>query len=157
MGATVTLRPSSGDPIVIEKALARHSGFLDDMLEDLAVGDTDVVPLSAVGGETLGLVAEAWVVLEDHLLGLIDDAERGRRLDSVFEKSGEDGVYDLLNAFNFLEVQPALDFGCERLAAQLRGKSPGEIREFFNITSEVTADEEEALLREFPWLRALDE
>ena len=45
-----------------------------------------------------------------------------------------------------MDIKPLLDLACAQVATQIKGKSPEEIREQFNIVNDFTS--EEAQIRE---------
>ena len=53
--------------------------------------------------------------------------------------------YEILAA-NYMDIKPLLDLACAQVATQIKGKSPEEIREQFNIVNDFTS--EEAQIRE---------
>ena len=66
---------------------------------------------------------------------------------SFIERLEQEVLFEMILAANFLECKPLLDLCCARVAAMIKGKSPEEIRQTFNIVNDFTP-EEEALVRE---------
>ena len=48
-------------------------------------------------------------------------------------------------------AQGVLEEGCKHVAAMIKGKSPEEIRQAFNIKNDFTPEEEEAIRQENHW------
>ncbi|KAF8987581.1 Skp1 family, dimerization domain-containing protein, partial [Cyathus striatus] len=59
-----------------------------------------------------------------------------------------DTLLDIVLAANSLDIKPLLDAGCKNIADKIRGKTTGEIREFFNVPNDLTPEEEEQIKRE---------
>lgn len=60
-------------------------------------------------------------------------------------------LFDLVAAANFMDIKPLLDLTCLAVAILIKGKSASELREMFNISSELTAEEEEEITTENQW------
>jgi len=50
-----------------------------------------------------------------------------------------------------VQIRGLMEMGSKVIANMMRGKSPGEIRRRFNITSDFTPEEEEIIRRENEW------
>lgn len=67
------------------------------------------------------------------------------------EVDSDAALFNLLNAANYLNFPILLDACCRRVADQIKGKTPEEIRARFNITNDFTREEEEMVKRENMW------
>eukprot|EP00808_Paulinella_micropora_P018058 g37916.t1 len=56
-------------------------------------------------------------------------------------------------AANFLEAKSLLDLCCAKVASMIKGKTPEQIRDTFNIDDELTAEEEAAVRAENAWAK----
>jgi S-phase kinase-associated protein 1 len=45
-------------------------------------------------------------------------------------------MFDLLLAANYMDIKPLMDLACTRVASMIKGKTPEEIYDAFNITNE---------------------
>ena len=52
-----------------------------------------------------------------------------------------DGIFDLINAANYMDINSLLDLACAKIASLMKGKSAQEIRAMFNIECDLTEDE----------------
>lgn len=67
------------------------------------------------------------------------------------EVDSDAALFNLLNASNYVNFPILLDACCRRVADQIKGKTPEEIRKRFNIKNDFTREEEEDLKRENRW------
>jgi S-phase kinase-associated protein 1 len=58
---------------------------------------------------------------------------------------------ELTIAANSLDIKPLLDLTCATVASMIKGKTPEEIRETFNIVNDFTPEEEAAIREENKW------
>eukprot|EP00808_Paulinella_micropora_P021522 g19405.t1 len=71
--------------------------------------------------------------------------------DAEFVDVPQELLFGLIQAANFLEATSLLDLCCAKVASMIKGKTPEQIRETFNITNDFTADEEAAVRAENAW------
>ena len=62
-----------------------------------------------------------------------------------------DTLSHLFQAANYLDIKGLLDLTCQTVADMMKGKSPEEIREMFNIKNDLTPEEEEEIRKENAW------
>ena len=60
-------------------------------------------------------------------------------------------VFRLVQAANYMEIQPLLDIACLRVSTELVGKSAEEIRIILNLPK-MTPEEEEEARKKHPWI-----
>lgn len=127
------------------------------------VGEDEEVPLPNVKASVLAKVLE---YCEKHR-GAPDfgDGSSAQRLDPVtialldeleawdkeFTKVDQGTLFELILAANYLNIKPLLDLTCQTVANMIKGKSPQEIRDAFNIKNDFTKEEEEEVRRENQW------
>lgn len=63
----------------------------------------------------------------------------------------QDYLFELILAANYLDIQPLLDLTCATMATRIRGKTPEEIRQIFNIANDFTPEDDAALHDENNW------
>jgi S-phase kinase-associated protein 1 len=71
--------------------------------------------------------------------------------DKSFMKVEQDLLFEIILAANYMDIKGLLDLGCQTVANMIKGKSPEEIRETFNIKNDFTPEEEEQIRRENEW------
>ena len=54
-------------------------------------------------------------------------------------------------AASYLNIKGLLDLTCQTVADMIKGKTPEEIRNIFNIKNDFTSEEEEQVRRENQW------
>jgi S-phase kinase-associated protein 1 len=72
--------------------------------------------------------------------------------DGAFIKVENEDLFEIILAANYLDIKPLLDLGCKTVANMIRGKTPEQIREMFNIENDFTPEEEEQIRRENEWV-----
>lgn len=60
-------------------------------------------------------------------------------------------LFELILAANYLDIRGLLDVSCKTVANMIKGKSPEEIREIFNIENDFTKEELEQVRKENEW------
>ena len=63
----------------------------------------------------------------------------------------QEALFELILAANYMDIKPLLDLACAQVATQIKGKSPEEIREQFNIVNDFTPEEEAQIREENKW------
>ncbi|KAK3412713.1 hypothetical protein EUGRSUZ_I01424 [Eucalyptus grandis] len=141
----ITLRSSDGETFEIEEAAALQSKTLENMIDEDCAGTP--IPLPNVTGKILAKVVE---FCSKHAEPGVDD-ESLRAWDAEFVNVEQATVFDYILAANFLEIPTLLNLTCNVVADMIRGKTPDEIRKFFNIKSIFSPEEEEEVRRENHW------
>lgn len=57
-------------------------------------------------------------------------------------------LFELIKAANYLDIPELVEITCKTVANMIKGKSPEQIRDTFNIQDRFTADEEEHIRKE---------
>ncbi|KIM96641.1 hypothetical protein OIDMADRAFT_32579 [Oidiodendron maius Zn] len=92
-----------------------------------------------------------------------DDPTIRKRTDDIsdwdrnFMDVEQDLLFKLTLAANYLEIRPLLNLCCKTLANIIKGNSPEQIRERFNIENPFTEEEEEQIRRENEWIEEPDD
>ena len=68
-----------------------------------------------------------------------------------------DGLIELVNAANYMDIKSLLDVTCAAIAAKFRNKTVEELAKEYNIETPFTPADEERLKAENPWALSGDE
>ncbi|KIK53707.1 hypothetical protein GYMLUDRAFT_49239 [Collybiopsis luxurians FD-317 M1] len=68
--------------------------------------------------------------------------------DREFITVDQEMLFELILAANYLEIKSLLDIGTRTVADLIKGKSPEEIRMFFNVQNDFTPEEEAQIKQE---------
>tara|TARA_E500000178_G_C16626889_1_gene575858 strand:+ start:160 stop:516 length:357 start_codon:yes stop_codon:yes gene_type:complete len=60
-------------------------------------------------------------------------------------------IFELILAANYMDIKPLLDLSCAKIACMIKGKTPEEIRQTFNIVNDFTPEEEAQVREENKW------
>ncbi|PKA56012.1 SKP1-like protein 1B [Apostasia shenzhenica] len=162
----ITLRSSDGEEFVVDEAVAKESQTILHMIED-GCADSGI-PLPNVTSKILAKVIEyckkhVEYTSKTSVAGGGDDRsaeEEIKSWDSDFVKVDQATLFDLIlvdtfditaSAANYLNIKGLLDLTCQTVADMIKGKTPEEIRQTFNIKNDFTPEEEEEIRRENQW------
>jgi S-phase kinase-associated protein 1 len=70
---------------------------------------------------------------------------------ATFVAVEQDVLFELILAANFMDIKPLLDLTCASVASMIKGKTPEEIRQTFNIVNDFTPEEEAQVREENKW------
>ncbi|KAH7565436.1 hypothetical protein ACOSP7_020200 [Xanthoceras sorbifolium] len=141
VSVVLKLRASDGQLFEAKQTLAGQSEVLKLMVEDgCTEGD---IPLNNVTGRILAKHEEKDVDGEEY-----DEQEPKEWERDFFDAVHLDDLHRLLIAANYLNIKALINCGCQEVAVLIKGKSVEEIRETFNIKSDLSPEEEEAIRRE---------
>ncbi|KAL6184550.1 hypothetical protein ACLB2K_045951 [Fragaria x ananassa] len=143
----LVLHTSDNETFEIEEAVVLQSQTIKHMVEDECADNA--IPLPNVTSKTLSKVLE---YCKKHAE---DSGEGGEEAleawDADFVKFDTDTLYDVIMAANYLNIKSLLDLTCQRVANMIKGKTPEEIRQTFNIKNDFSPEEEEEVRRENQW------
>jgi S-phase kinase-associated protein 1 len=63
----------------------------------------------------------------------------------------QETLFELILAANYMDIKPLLDLTCATVASMIKGKTPEEIRQTFNIVNDFTPEEEAQVRAENKW------
>jgi S-phase kinase-associated protein 1 len=130
MADTVTLKTCDGARRDVSREVASRSRLLQSIMDPDSNVEIDDIPL-AVTSASLDLVL-------GHLDRDVSTLEKGDLVSTIL-------------AANYLDVPDLLKRACHAVAASLRGKTTGEMRSYFGIANDLSAEEEAAVRRENFW------
>ena len=156
----ITLRSSDNEEFEVEEAVAMESQTIRHMIEDDCADNG--IPLPNVNSKILSKVIE---YCNKHVHAAAKPAEGAdanaaaaagggedlKNWDAEFVKVDQATLFDLILAANYLNIKGLLDLTCQTVADMMKGKTPEEIRETFNIKNDFTKEEEDEIRRENQW------
>ena len=159
---TVTFISQEGDKFIIKKKTAIMSGLVLSMINDDDDDDDDdehEIPLANVKSKILELVIKYMKYHTEH--GLPEEIEKPLKSadmseilcewDAKFIEVDQEVLFELILAANYMDIKSLLDCTCATVASMIKGKSPEEIRQTFNIVNDFTPEEEEQVREENKW------
>ncbi|KAJ1436305.1 S-phase kinase-associated protein 1-like [Sesbania bispinosa] len=147
---------SEDEILEVEEALVNASQTLKRLIGDNESRGEKVIILPDISRETLSMINNYVKKHADANAELaVGKASKGHKKslhvwDTEFMKVDQDTLYKLIMAAQYLKIEDLLDLGCQTVANMIKGKSPDNIREMFNIKNDFTPEEEEENQRCFP-------
>lgn len=126
----------------------RESAFLSITVKNM-IEDTDLetpVSLPMVDSDILMRVIEYCNFHKDEQP---DDIKT--EWNNKFINVSDEVIFNLILAANYMDIKSLLDLTCKKVADEIKGKTPEEIRLRFNIKNDFTPEEEEEVKRENAW------
>jgi len=150
--AHVRLVSSDGNVFIVDRAVAKVSQVITDMLEDLENTD-DAIHLN-VDGPVLAKVLEYCNVHAAH--ANVEDVHAARAINAATDAAFIHAVdntmlFELISAANFMNIQGLLNLACQVVADTIKGKTPEQIRQEFGIVNDFTPEEEAEVRAEYAW------
>ncbi|KAL6213127.1 hypothetical protein ACLB2K_012574 [Fragaria x ananassa] len=144
----LTLKSEDQEVFEIDEAVAIQSQTIKNMVEDGCADNA--IPLPNVSGSILAKVIE---YLKKHVKDEESKKDDGslKKFDKDFVKVDQSVLFDLILAANYLNIKELLDLTCQTVADMIKGKTPEEIRQTFNIKNDFTPEEEAEVRRENQW------
>ncbi|XP_015749368.1 PREDICTED: S-phase kinase-associated protein 1-like isoform X3 [Acropora digitifera] len=135
----IKLKSADGEILDVDEEVAKT------MLEGLGIADFDdePLPLPNVNGAILKKVIQ-WA--EKHKDDSPPPDERTDDIDpwdQEFLKVDQGTLFELILAANYLNLKGLLDVTCKTVASMIKGKTPEQIRQTFNLENTSTPEEEE--------------
>ncbi|KAK3813308.1 MAG: E3 ubiquitin ligase complex SCF subunit sconC, variant [Benniella sp.] len=152
----VQLQSSDGELFTVSEEVAKRSVLIKNLLDDVGTME-HAIPLHNVNAKVLEKVIEYCKHhCEDPYDEPEDDDPRKRKhemeeWDKNFMDVGQEMIFDLILAANYMDIKPLLDLGCKTIAGIIRGKDPEEIRQAFGIENDFTPEEQAQIRLENEW------
>ncbi|THU62435.1 hypothetical protein C4D60_Mb01t05120 [Musa balbisiana] len=152
----VKLRGSDGILFEVDEGVARqHSQSIGNVIEDDCA--TGVIPGYNVTGQILRMLLEYMEnqanATNNGVFGGPDPvlAQRLKKWDAEFINVDNDTLFDLLEAADYLNLSSRLELTVKTVAGKMKGKTPEEIRDTFDIVCDYTPEEEQVVRRQDFW------
>ena len=128
------------------------------LLKDDSDEDVQEVPLPNVTASVLQKVIEFCTHYREDPMNEIQKPLKSSIMSEVVQQWYADFVnveqpilFELILAANYMDIKPLLDLTCAAVASMIKGKTPQEIRETFNITNDFSPEEEAQVREENRW------
>jgi len=140
--------------------VAKRIATMSELVSTMAEGDKEErdIPLSNVKADILERVIRWMTYHENNPMKDIDKPLKSANMhevvgdfDADFVDVGQDILFELILAANYMDIKPLLDLTCAKVASLIKGKTPEQIRKTFNIVNDFTPEEEEAVRAENRW------
>ncbi|KAG6645522.1 SKP1-like protein 1B [Carya illinoinensis] len=146
----ITLKSPDGESFEVDEAVALESQTIKHAIELCA---DNVIPVLNVTSKILDKVIE---YCKKHVEPANSEDRTSKddleAWDAEFVRVDQATLFDLILAANYLNIKSLLDLTCQTVADMIKGKTPEEIRETFNIRDDFTPEEEEEVRRENQWV-----
>ena len=119
------------------------SNLISCMLENIDnenLEDDRDIPLLNVNAKCVAKIIEFMQYYHNDKMKDIEKPLRSSNLKDIiqdwyaeFINIDEDFLFSLINAANYMDIQPLLNLGCAKVASLIKNKTPEEIRNIFNI------------------------
>ncbi|XP_034474822.1 S-phase kinase-associated protein 1-like [Drosophila innubila] len=152
----IKLQSSDDEIFVTDIQVATCSGTIKSMLES-CVAEDEAVPLPNVNSAILRKVLEWAEYHKSDLKQSTNEDDDDTRTDDItpwdqkFLQVDQGTLFELTMAANYLNIQGLLKVACKTVANMIKGKTPEDIRQTFNIKNDFTLAEEELVRMENEW------
>ena len=154
MATTLRLVSEEGQKFEVEVSTAEPSGLIKTILQDEE--GTEEIPLT-VKSKYLEKIVEYLNHINTSPPSEIEKPLKGEFKEVVsewefsFADTSYDDMFELMQAANYMDIKSLLALTCAKTASLIKGKSPQEVREMFNIENDFSPEEEAALIEENKW------
>merc|ERR1712146_13047 len=150
----LNLVSQEGDKFEVEKKFAKIPELVNTMISEDDDEEQQEIPLPNVKSQSLGNVIEFCKHYSEDPMNEIEKPLKSSNMNEVvqewyanFVNVEQEALFELILAANYMDIKPLLDLTCATVASEIKGKTPEEIRQTFNIVNDFTP-EEEAQVRE---------
>jgi len=161
-GPTIRLQSKDGEFFEVPLQVGKMSGLIKESIDDEDEQDNvPEIPIPNVSSDILKRVIDfcKHYSLEEEMTP-IQTPLRSPKLEELvqewyanFVKVPKNTLFDLVAAANFMDIKPLLDLTCLAVSILIKGKSAGELREMFNISAELTPEEQAQIQRDQHWVQ----
>jgi S-phase kinase-associated protein 1 len=152
-----TFISKEGDIITANRNHMKLNTLIKEMCDDYYTNETMHLP--NVSSKDLIKVVEFCNHFHNSPMKNIEKPLRSNHLDEFVNKWYADfinlpknDVFDLVLAANYLDNKPLLELSCAKVATLIKGKSPEEIRNVFNVENDFTPEEEMRVKEDNMWI-----
>lgn len=113
----------------VDYEVALMSKTIEEIIKTNSVGDTYNIPVSLVSSKILAKVIE---YCKKHIAEQISDVDL-KEWDAEFLEVDHYTLFDFVLSANYLNIKSLLDLSASKIGDMIKGKTPEEIRQTFNI------------------------
>jgi len=155
----VSLISGEGEKFVVPLDTALMSKLVETMVDlEQSENEEQECPLPIVKTHILSKVIDFIVHYKEEPMTEIEKPLKSSNMNEVvqewyseFINIDQEILFELILAANFMDIKPLLDLTCAVVASMVKGKTPVEIREHFNIVNDFTEAEEAQIRDENKW------
>ena len=143
---------------LVKTMIATDEGDDDEGSEGSSEAEDHEIPLPNVKSEVLSKVIEFCKYHEKKPMKEIEKPLKSAKMEQVvdewdakFVDIEQELLFELILAANYMDIKSLLDLTCAKVASMIKGKSPEEIRQTFNIVNDFTPEEEAKVREENKW------
>ena len=132
----ITLISSENTKFICPINILSISNMINIMLDD---ENNDDIPLMNVNDKCMIKIIEFMKYYHTNKMKNIEKPLKSSNLKDIIQEwyadfidLEQDFLFSLVNAANYLDIQPLLNLGCAKIASLIKNKSPEEIKEIFN-------------------------
>mmetsp|Transcript_8274 Transcript_8274/g.12037 ORF Transcript_8274/g.12037 Transcript_8274/m.12037 type:complete len:167 (+) Transcript_8274:99-599(+) len=157
-GGSVNLVSKEGDSYEVPLHVAKMSELVKTMMDEEGDDDVQEIPLPNVKATVLQKVIEFCTHHREEPMNEIEKPLKSAIMSEVVQRWYADFVsveqvllFELILAANYMDIKPLLDLTCATVASMIKGKTPEEIRQTFNIANDFSPEEEAQVREENKW------
>ncbi|TYZ67967.1 hypothetical protein PybrP1_011875 [[Pythium] brassicae (nom. inval.)] len=154
----VSLVSMDGDSFEVSASVAAMSELVKTLISDEEDDEVQEIPLPNVKSTVLSKVIEFCSHHHNNPMREIEKPLKSSDMhdvvsdwDANFVDIEQDILFELILAANYMDIKSLLDLACAKVASMIKGKTPQEIRETFNIVNDFTPEEESQIREENKW------
>jgi len=155
----VHLVSQEGDSFDVDLRVAKMSELVKAMIDDETEEDeAPEIPLPNVKSPVLAKVIEFCKHYQSEPMNDIEKPLKSSNMHEVvqdwyadFVNVDQQVLFEIILAANYMDIKPLLDLTCATVASMIKGKTPEEIRQTFNIVNDFTPEEEAQVREENKW------
>jgi hypothetical protein len=149
----IKLITSEGETFETNEKITNQMVTVKNMIDDIGLEElSEGIPLPNINNDTLQKVIE---FASQHQDEDASDDERVKLTEwdqEFFKMMDQESIFKIILAANYLDYELLLNSGCKIVANMIKGKTPEQIRQTFNIKNDFTPEEEEQVKKENEWL-----
>ncbi|XP_027364812.1 SKP1-like protein 1 [Abrus precatorius] len=152
----INVKCSEGEVLEVEEALVNASPTMKRLIEEKYSKSENniIITLPEISIQILSKIIDFMNKhaddVDDPSKASKSDKESLNNWDTEFIKVDVDTLYDLILGAHYLKIQKLLDLGCKTVADKMKGKTPEEIRQIFDIKNDFSDEEEKEIRNTSP-------